>query len=268
MKINIGDIDMPYLHKLKIGNVELENNIILAPMAGITDLPFRIICEKYNPGLVCTEMVSAKALYYNDEKTKLLLNTKNEKRPISMQLFGSDIESMRVATRYLNDIADIIDINMGCPAPKVVKNGDGSKLLLDLKLAGDIVSAVVKESKHPVTVKFRKGWDEKTIVAEEAAKIFEQAGASAITIHGRTRTQYYSGNADLDIIKKVKEAVKIPVIGNGDIKDGESALRMFEYTGVDGIMVGRASIGNPYIFNEIKDYLIGQKSQNVTNKEN
>lgn len=258
---------MRYLHKLKIGNIELENNIILAPMAGITDLPFRIICEKYNPGLVCTEMVSAKALYYNDEKTKLLLNTKNEKRPISMQLFGSDIESMKIATRYLNDIADIIDINMGCPAPKVVKNGDGSKLLLDLKLAGDIVSAVVKESKHPVTVKFRKGWDEETIVAEEAAKIFEQAGASAITIHGRTRTQYYSGNTDLDIIKIVKEAVKIPVIGNGDIKDGASALKMFEYTGVDGIMVGRASIGNPYIFKEIQDYLSGPKSRNVTNKE-
>ncbi len=258
---------MPYLRKLKIGNVELENNIILAPMAGITDLPFRIICKKYNPGLVCTEMVSAKALYYNDEKTKLLLNTKNEKRPISMQLFGSDIESMKVATKYLNDIADIIDINMGCPAPKVVKNGDGSKLLLDLKLAGDIVSAVVKESKHPVTVKFRKGWDEKTIVAGEAAKIFEQAGASAITIHGRTRTQYYSGNTDLDIIKKVKEAVKIPVIGNGDIKDGESALKMFEYTGVDGIMVGRASIGNPYIFKEIQDFLNGKNPQTVTNKE-
>ncbi len=258
---------MRYLHKLKIGNIELENNIILAPMAGITDLPFRIICEKYNPGLVSTEMVSAKALYYNDEKTKLLLNTKNEKRPISMQLFGSDIESMKIATRYLNDIADIIDINMGCPAPKVVKNGDGSKLLLDLKLAGDIVSAVVKESKHPVTVKFRKGWDEETIVAEEAAKIFEQAGASAITIHGRTRTQYYSGNTDLDIIKIVKEAVKIPVIGNGDIKDGASALKMFEYTGVDGIMVGRASIGNPYIFKEIQDYLSGPKSRNVTNKE-
>ncbi len=258
---------MPYLHKLKIGNIELENNIILAPMAGITDLPFRIICEKYNPGLVCTEMVSAKALYYNDEKTKLLLNTQNEKRPISMQIFGSDIESMKIATKYLNDIADIIDINMGCPAPKVVKNGDGSKLLLDLELAGKIVSEVVKEAKRPVTVKFRKGWDEKSIIAEEAAKIFEQAGASAITIHGRTRAQYYSGNVDLEIIKKVKNSVKIPVIGNGDIIDGEGALKMFEYTGVDGIMIGRASIGNPYIFKEIKDYLNSKSVQNITNKE-
>lgn len=258
---------MSYLHKLKIGNIELENNIILAPMAGITDLPFRIICEKYNPGLVCTEMVSAKALYYNDEKTKLLLNTQNEKRPISMQLFGSDIESMKIATRYLNDIADIIDINMGCPAPKVVKNGDGSKLLLDLKLAEEIVSAVVEEAKHPVTVKFRKGWDEKTIVAEEAAKVFEKAGASAIIIHGRTRTQYYSGTVDLETIKKVKEAVRIPVIGNGDIKDGESALKMLEYTGVDGIMIGRASIGNPYIFKEIREYLEGKKPQEIAKEE-
>lgn len=258
---------MSYIHKLKIGNVELNNNIILAPMAGITDLPFRIICEKYNPGLVCTEMVSAKALYYNDEKTKLLLDTKNEKRPISMQLFGSDVESMRVATRYLNDIADIIDINMGCPAPKVVKNGDGSKLLLDLKLAEEIVSAVVEEAKHPVTVKFRKGWDENNIVAVEAARIFEKAGASAITIHGRTRTDYYSGTADLEIIKKVKEAVKIPVIGNGDVKDGPSALKMFEYTGVDGIMIGRASIGNPFIFREIQDYLQEETHENITKQE-
>lgn len=256
-----------YLHKLKIGNVELENNIILAPMAGITDLPFRIICEKYKPGLVCTEMVSAKAIYYNDEKTKLLLNTKNEKRPISMQLFGSDIESMKVATRFLNNIADIIDINMGCPAPKVVKNGDGSKLLLDLKLAERIVETVVKEAKHPVTVKFRKGWDENNIVAEQAAKIFERAGASAIIIHGRTRNQYYSGNTDLEIIKKVKEAVKIPVIGNGDIIDGKSAKEMLEYTGVDGIMIGRASIGNPYIFKQVRQYLTGKEVKDVTNEE-
>lgn len=256
-----------YLKKLKIGNVELENNIILAPMAGITDLPFRIMCEKYNPGLVCTEMVSAKGIYYNDEKTRLLLNTEKEKRPISMQLFGSDIESMVVATRYLNDIADIIDINMGCPAPKVVKNGDGSKLLLDLELAGKIVEAVVKEAKHPVTVKFRKGWDDNNIVAVEAAKVFEAAGASAITIHGRTRTQYYSGISDLDIIKSVKEAVKIPVIGNGDIRDGKSALKMFEYTGVDGIMIGRASMGNPFIFREVIEYLKGNVIEKPPNKE-
>lgn len=256
-----------YLHKLKIGNIELENNVILAPMAGITDLPFRVMCEKYNPGLVCTEMVSAKGIYYNDEKTKLLLNTENEKRPISMQLFGSDIESMVIATKYLNDKADIIDINMGCPAPKVVKNGDGSKLLLDLDLAGRIVEAVVKEAIHPVTVKFRKGWDENNIVAVEAAKRFEEAGASAIIIHGRTRTQYYSGTSDLDIIKSVKEAVKIPVIGNGDIRDGKSALKMFEYTGVDGIMIGRASMGNPFIFREVKEYLKCNQIDKPSNEE-
>jgi len=256
-----------YLHKLKIGNVELKNNIILAPMAGITDLPFRMMCEKYNPGLVCTEMVSAKALYYNDEKTKLLLKTEGEKRPISMQLFGSDLESMAVATRYLNNIADIIDINMGCPAPKVVKNGDGSKLLLDLELAGQIVKTVVKEAEHPVTVKFRKGWDDNNIVAVEAAKIFEEAGASAIIIHGRTRTQYYSGMSDLDTIRDVKRAVKIPVIGNGDIRDGKSALKMFEYTGVDGIMVGRASVGNPFIFREIIEYLKGNPIEKISNED-
>lgn len=256
-----------YLKKLKIGDVELENNVILAPMAGITDLPFRMMCEKYNPGLVCTEMVSAKGLYYNDEKTKILLNTENEKRPIAMQIFGSDIDSMVAATRYLNDIADIIDINMGCPAPKVVKNGDGSKLLLDLQLAGKIVEAVVKESTRPVTVKFRKGWDENNIVAVEAAKVFEEAGASAITIHGRTRTQYYSGMSDLDIIKQVKQVVNIPVIGNGDIKDGKSALKMFEYTGVDGIMIGRASMGNPFIFKEVIEFLRGNEVEKPSKEE-
>ena len=244
-----------FLHKLKIGNVELNNNLILAPMAGITDLPFRMIVEKFEPGLVCTEMVSSKALYYGDEKTKKLLNTKGEKRPISMQIFGSDPQSMEYATKYISEIADIIDINMGCPAPKVVKNGDGSKLLLDLNKVEEIIKAVVKNANIPVTLKFRKGWNEEHIVACEVAKIAEKNGISAITIHGRTREQFYTGKADLDIIKQVKESVKIPVIGNGDIIDEGSAQRMFEYTGVDGIMIGRGTIGNPWIFERIKYYL-------------
>jgi len=253
---------------MKIGNVELKNNLILAPMAGVTDLPFRLIVEKFNPGLVCTEMVSSKALYYGDEKTKQLLKTTGEKRPISMQIFGSDIESMAFAAKYVSEIADIVDINMGCPAPKVVKNGDGSKLLLDLNKVEEIIKVVVENSKVPVTLKFRKGWDKDHIVACEVAKIAEKNGISAITIHGRTRDEFYSGKVDLDIIKKVKESVNIPVIGNGDIIDEESAKYMLEYTGVDAIMIGRGTMGNPWIFQQIEHYLkTGEKLPKPTNKQ-
>lgn len=257
-----------YLHKLKIGNVELENNLILAPMAGVTNLPFRIVCKDYGAGMVCTEMASAKAMFHNDQKTKRLFNTEGEKRPISFQVFGSELESMAYAVKYMSDFADIIDINMGCPAPKVVKNGDGSKLLLDLKKAQEIIETAVKNSKVPVTVKFRKGWDKENIVAVDIAQIAEQAGASAVTIHGRTRSEFYTGKADWDIIKKVKQSVNIPVIGNGDIVDEESALQMFEQTGVDGIMIGRGSFGNPWIFRNIKHYLeTGEKLPQPTNNE-
>ena len=191
-----------YLKELKIGNVTLENNILLAPMAGITDKAFRKTCKKYGAGLVCTEMVSSKGLYYKDEKTKQILNVEGEKRPISMQIFGSDTETMGFASKYVSEFADIVDINMGCPAPKVVKNGDGSKLLLNLELVGEIVEAVVKNSKVPVTVKLRKGWDEEHIVATQAAKIIEQAGASSIIIHGRTRSEFYSRKSRLGYYKK------------------------------------------------------------------
>lgn len=257
-----------YLKKIKIGNVELDNNLILAPMAGVTNLPFRIICEKFEPGMVCTEMVSSKAIFYNDQKTRRLLNTEGEKRPISFQIFGSDEETMGYTAKYMSKIADIIDINMGCPAPKVVKNGDGSKLLIDLEKAKRIMKVVVENSSVPVTVKIRKGWDKENIVAVQVAKIAEEVGISAITIHGRTRSEFYTGKADWDIIKEVKDSVKIPVIGNGDIVDEETAYQMFEKTGVDGIMIGRGSFGNPWIFRNIKHFLItGEKLPSPTNSE-
>lgn len=257
-----------YLKKLKIGNVELENNILLAPMAGITDLAFRKVCKENNCGLVETEMVSAKAVYYNDEKTMKMLNMEGEKRPVSIQIFGNDPEVMMAATKILDGKSELLDINMGCPAPKVVKNGDGSKLLLDLDLVEKIVKSVVSVSKVPVTVKMRTGWDENTIVAEEAAKIIEKSGASAITIHGRTRSEFYSGKANLHLIKRVKEAVNIPVIGNGDVIDGISAKEMFEKTGVDGIMIGRGTLGNPWIFKHIIHYLeTGENLPSESNEE-
>ena len=257
-----------YLHELKIGNIILKNNLILAPMAGVTDLPFRLVVEKFEPGLVCTEMVSAKALQYGDEKTKQLLKTDGEKKPISMQIFGSDADAMGYAAKYVSEFADIVDINMGCPAPKVVKNGDGSRLLLDLNKVEEIIKAVVSNSKVSVTLKFRKGWDNEHVVACEVAKIAEKNGISAITIHGRTRDEFYGGKVDLDIIKKVKESVKIPVIGNGDIIDEESARHMFEYTGVDGIAIGRGTMGNPWIFKQIEHFLkTGEKLPRPTIQE-
>ena len=256
-----------YLKKIKIGNVELRNNILLAPMAGITDLPFRVMCEKYGAGLTCTEMISSKGLFYNDEKTKLLLNIEKDKKPVAVQIFGSDIKALKYASEYVSAFANIVDINFGCPAPKIVKNGDGSSILRNLELLEEIAKEVVKSSKVPVTAKIRKGWDNNNIVAIEVAKILEKSGISAITIHGRTRSEFYSGNADWEIIKKIKKSVNIPVIGNGDIKSKEDAKKMFMQTGVDGIMIGRAAIGKPWIFEEIINYLSEKEQRVISNDE-
>ena len=231
-----------YIKEINIGNVCIKNNVFLAPMAGVTDKPFRIICKDFGAGLVYTEMASSRAIFYNDSKTKKLLDIENEKKPVAVQIFGNNPEIMGEATKYVTTFADIIDINMGCPAPKVVKNGDGSKLLTNLDLLGKIVENVVANSTVPVTVKIRIGFEKENIVGVQAAKIIEQAGAKAITVHGRTREQYYSGKVNLDEIARIKENVKIPVIGNGDIRNKKDAKLMFDYTKVDGIMIGRAAL--------------------------
>jgi nifR3 family TIM-barrel protein len=242
--------------QLVIGDVVLDNNVILAPMAGVTDLPFRLICKEQGAGLLCMEMVSAKAVHYNNKNTEGLMEIHPEEMPVSLQIFGSEPDIMaETAARIEERPFAILDINMGCPVPKVVNNNEGSALMKNPKLAGEIIYAVSHAINKPVTVKIRKGFDDNNINAVEMAKIAEDNGAAAIAVHGRTREQYYSGKADWDIIRQVKEAVNIPVIGNGDVVDAISAKKLLDETGCDGVMIGRASRGNPWIFREINSYL-------------
>lgn len=257
------------MSKLTIGNVKLDNNIILAPMAGVSDLPFRLLCREMGAGMVCMEMVSAKAIYYNNRNTESLMEIHPQEMPVSLQLFGSDpVIISEMAKRIEEKPFSILDINMGCPVPKVVNNGEGSALMRDPKRVEQILDSLVKAVHKPVTVKIRKGFDEEHVNAVEIAKIAENCGVAAIAVHGRTRAQYYSGHADWDIIRAVKEAVKIPVIGNGDVDSPQAAQALLQDTGCDGVMIGRAAQGNPWIFRETVSYLeTGQIPARPDNRE-
>ncbi len=241
---------------LQIGNVTLQNNLILAPMAGVTDLPFRMLCKEQGAGLICMEMVSAKAILYRNKNTKELLTIDPEERPVALQLFGSDPDVISEIARQIEALPfDILDLNMGCPVPKVVGNGDGSALMKQPLLAGKIIEQTVRAIRKPVTVKIRKGFDDAHINAPQIAHIAQESGAAAVAVHGRTREQFYSGKADWDIIRRVKEAVHIPVIGNGDLLSGEDVRNMYRQTGCDGFMIGRGAQGNPWIFRQILHFL-------------